>query len=205
MHVQSCCSVNLSYCCFAVLVHITVVVAPPLLPGFASASCGQNCEKPICEGKKERFQKYSHKSGYFWNRILFSTNRPSIRPYETSAGICSPSPKSHLFETAHKNGLFGPVVNWNPIHPLCQLRHRHLKYWVARRTTTFCLLGYCALNSSGIIFYLLSRSTKLQLIADVGKLLRLKRLPVNVFHWLSLYRPTRRMNRWKQAQKWRSP
>lgn len=114
------------------------------------------------------------------------------------------SPKPHLFETAHKNGLFGPVVNWNPIHPLCQLR-RHFKYWAARRTTTFCLLGYCALNSSGIIFYLLSRSTKLQLIADVGKLLRLKRLPVNVFHWLSLYRPTRRMNRWKQAQKWRSP
>ena len=141
----------------------------------------------------------------FETAYFFSTNRPSIRPYETSAGICYPSPKSHLFETAHKNGLFGPVVNWNPIHPLCQLRHRHLKYWVARRTTTFCLLGYCALNSSGIILYLFSRSTKLQLIADVGKLLRLKRLPVDVFHWLSLYRSTRRMNRWKQAQKWRSP
>jgi len=103
-----------------------------------------------------------HKSGCFWNRILFSTNRPSIRPYETSAGICSPSPKPHLFETAHKSGLFDPVVNWNPIYLLCQLRHRHLKYWAGRRTTTFCLLGYCSLNSSGIIFYLLSSSIKLQ-------------------------------------------
>ena len=47
----------------------------------------------------------------FETAYFFSTNRPSIRPYETSAGICSPSPKSHLFETAHENGLFGPVVN----------------------------------------------------------------------------------------------
>ena len=47
----------------------------------------------------------------FETAYFFSTNRPSIRPYETSAGICSPSPKPHLFETAHKNGLFGPVVN----------------------------------------------------------------------------------------------
>ena len=100
----------------------------------------------------------------FETAYFFSTNRPSIRPYETRAGICSPSPKPHLFETAHKSGLFGPVVNWNPIYLLC---HRHLKYWAGRRTKTFCLLGYCSLNSSGIIFYLLSRSIKLQLIGQI--------------------------------------